>query len=120
MDITAFKKTPVIGILRGITPEMVEPIVETSVSAGLKAIEVTMNTEGAPDLIQKMKTISNERLFVGAGTVLTMKQLHSAIESGATFIVSPVLVKDIASYCSSNNIPFFPGAFTPQEIYHNG
>jgi 2-dehydro-3-deoxyphosphogluconate aldolase/(4S)-4-hydroxy-2-oxoglutarate aldolase len=33
------------------------------------------------------------------------------------FIVSPVLVPDVVSYCCRERIPVFPGAFTPQEIY---
>jgi 2-dehydro-3-deoxyphosphogluconate aldolase/(4S)-4-hydroxy-2-oxoglutarate aldolase len=38
--------------------------------------------------------------------------------AGAAFIVSPFLVKDVARYCVKNKIPVFPGALTPQEIYH--
>lgn len=118
MNVNEFKNRPVLGILRGILKEMVEPIVETSIASGLKAIEVTMNTDGASELIREMQKISNGRLYVGAGTVLTIDQLNLALKSGATFIVSPVLIKEVASYCDSNKIPFFPGAFTPQEIYN--
>jgi len=43
--------------------------------------------------------------------------LKQALDAGATFIVSPVLVKETAKYCVRHRIPFFPGALTPQEIY---
>ncbi len=108
---------PLLGILRGIEANMVEPLVETVVSAGLKTVEITMNTEDAPALIRRMVKAANNRLNVGAGTVLTMDELHSALDAGATFIVLPVLVPDVVEYCAKNTIPVFPGAFTPQEIY---
>lgn len=118
MDINQFRKLPIMGILRGIGPDIVEPLVETIVSSGLKTIEVTMNTSGASELIQKMKDSAGNRLTVGAGTVLTMDDLHSALDSGATFIVLPTLVREVVEYCAKNNIPVFPGALTPQEIYN--
>jgi 2-dehydro-3-deoxyphosphogluconate aldolase/(4S)-4-hydroxy-2-oxoglutarate aldolase len=96
---------------------MVEPLVEAVASAGLKTIEITMNTAAAPSLIRQMVQASKGRLVVGAGTVLTMDDLHSALDAGATFIVLPVLVPDVVGYCAKNGIPVFPGALTPQEIY---
>lgn len=118
MDINKFKKLPLLGILRGIEANMVEPLTETVLSSGLKTIEITMNTADAPNLIRQMVKTANGRLTIGAGTVLTMDNLHSALDSGATFIVLPVLVPDVVEYCAKNNIPVFPGAFTPQEIYN--
>lgn len=118
MDITKFKKTPFMGILRGIEPEMVEPLVETVVSAGLETIEITMNTPNASELIERMKNCAKRRLMVGAGTVLNMHDLHSALDAGATFIVLPTLVQEVVEYCADNDIPVFPGAFTPQEIFN--
>jgi len=76
-----------------------------------------MNTAGAPELIRKAKKACGNRLNLGAGTVLTMRDLKSALESGASFIVMPVLINDIVKYCVNNKIPVFPGALSPQEIY---
>ncbi len=117
MNISKFKELPILGILRGITAEDIAPIAETCVSAGLQTIEITMNTGGAPDLIRKMVRESNGRLTVGAGTVLSVEDVKTALDAGATFIVSPVLVRDVVSFCKNKNIPVFPGALTPQEIY---
>jgi 2-dehydro-3-deoxyphosphogluconate aldolase/(4S)-4-hydroxy-2-oxoglutarate aldolase len=117
MDVRKFKELPLLGILRGIEVGMIEPLVESVVSAGLKTIEITMNTAEASTLIRQMVKASDGRLVVGAGTVLTMRDLHSALDAGATFIVLPVLVPDVVEYCGKNGIPVFPGALTPQEIY---
>ena len=117
MDINRFRRLPLLGILRGIRAEMVEPLVETIVSSGLQTIEVTMNTEDAPGLIQRMVETARGRLAIGAGTVLSMEALHSALDSGATFIVMPILIPGIVEHCAANSIPVFPGALTPREIY---
>jgi 2-dehydro-3-deoxyphosphogluconate aldolase/(4S)-4-hydroxy-2-oxoglutarate aldolase len=64
-----------------------------------------------------MVKAADSRLAVGAGTVLTMDDLQSALDAGATFIVMPALITDVMDYCVKHSIPVFPGALTPQEIY---
>lgn len=118
MDINQFKKLPLLGILRGIDSKVVAPLIETIISSGLRTIEITMNTPQASELIKQAKNNANNRLTIGAGTVLTMEDLHSALDAGASFIVLPTLVPEIVDYCTKNKIPVFPGAFTPQEIYN--
>jgi 2-dehydro-3-deoxyphosphogluconate aldolase/(4S)-4-hydroxy-2-oxoglutarate aldolase len=117
MDIKRFKKFPLLGILRGIEPDILEPLVDSVVSSGLKTIEITMNTAGAAGLIKQAIKYSRGHLAIGAGTVLNTESLRKAIDAGATFMVMPVLLQEVAAYCVKNNIPFFPGALTPQEIY---
>ena len=117
MDVKKFKQLPILGILRGIEPDILEPLISAIDSAGLKTIEITMNTKGAAELIRKAVTLSKERLTIGAGTVLDMRSLKLALDAGATFIVMPVLILEVMEYCTKNRIPVFPGAFTPQEIY---
>ena len=117
MDIAKFKQLPILGILRGIESDGLEPLLAAIESAGLKTIEITMNTKGATELIRKACAFSKKRLTIGAGTVLDMKSLKAALRAGATFIVMPVFIKDVMEYCVKNKIPVFPGALTPQEIY---
>ena len=117
MDVNAFKKQPLMGIVRGIESEQVEPLIEAVASSGLKTLEITMNTERAAELIRRARKVSQARIVLGAGTVLDMESLKSALDAGATFIVMPVLIRDVLGYCVKNKIPAFPGALTPQEIY---
>ena len=118
MEIAEFKKVPILGILRGIEPDIIEDLTEAVIASGLKAIEMTMNTPGAAALIAKMRKTAGRRLMIGAGTVLTLDELRIALDSGATFIVSPTLIPDVVAYCLKKKIPVFPGALTPQEIYN--
>jgi len=117
MNLKEFTNLPLMGILRDVDPDIIEPLSETVISSGLNTIEITMNTSSAPRLINKMRKSAGKRLMVGAGTVLTMDDMRSALDSGATFIVMPTLVREIVEYCAKNSIPVFPGAMTPQEIY---
>ncbi len=118
MDLKRFRKKPIMGILRGVEADIIEPLMEAVISSGLETVEITMNTKDAGAIIRKAKRVSGERLMIGAGTVLDKKSLDDALGAGATFIVMPVLIGDIAAYCFKNKIPVFPGALTPQEIYN--
>ncbi|MFH0984448.1 MAG: bifunctional 4-hydroxy-2-oxoglutarate aldolase/2-dehydro-3-deoxy-phosphogluconate aldolase [Candidatus Omnitrophota bacterium] len=117
MDLERFRSKPLLGILRGITPSELDPLFETIVVSGLETVEITMNTEGATGLIKSAVKHFGSQLMIGAGTVLTLKDLQSALRAGATFIVSPVVVPPVIEYCVKRKIPVFPGALTPQEIY---
>lgn len=117
MDISAFKRLPVLGILRGIEQDALDPLLAAIASSGMKTIEITMNTRNAAGLIRRAKTAVKGCLTIGAGTVLDMDDLKAALEAGASFIVMPTFIKDIVEYCVKHNIPVFPGALTPQEIY---
>ncbi len=117
MDVAQFKKQPLMGIVRGVELEQIEPLLEAVLASGLQTLEITMNTADAAQLIRRARKISQKRLTLGAGTVLNMDSLKQALDSGATFIVMPVLIKDVLGYCLKNKIPVFPGALTPQEIY---
>lgn len=105
------------GILRGVTEELIEPLVETALRADLRTLEITMNTKGASNLIRKSCSISKGRIAIGAGTVINIKNLDEALDAGASFIVMPVLVKEVVARCVKLKVPVFPGALTPLEIY---
>lgn len=117
MDIAKFSNNPVLGILRGAKLDIIEPLVDACAEAGLGALEITMNTDGAADQIRVACKASKGRLAIGAGTVLDLPSLKAALKAGATFIVTPVLIPDVTQYCVKNRIPIFPGALTPKEVF---
>lgn len=117
MDVASFKKKPVLGIVRGVEPAAIAPLIEAVADAGLETIEITMNSPCAVECIETAVKASRGRMAVGAGTVIGKDILKSALDAGASFIVMPVLIKDVVDSCIKNKIPVFPGALTPQEIY---
>ena len=82
---------------------------------GLPCAEVTFRTDAAEESISLL-TQNEPKLFVGAGTVLTVEQADCAIKAGAKFIVSPGLNPKLVRHCQEKEIPVIPGILTPSEI----
>ena len=111
-----FEEEPVLGIIRGVPGNALEGVLEASIKAGLKFIEITLNTPQAPGLIARAVEKFSNSLCIGAGTVLSTTDAEIAVGAGASFLVSPSLNLEVASYCRELGLPYFPGAFTPTEI----
>ena len=86
--------------------------------AGLTTIEITMNTPGAEEMIRYAVENEQSGLNIGAGTVCTKDELSLALDAGAQFIVTPIINKKVIKSCVKKDVPIFPGAFTPTEIYN--
>jgi 2-dehydro-3-deoxyphosphogluconate aldolase / (4S)-4-hydroxy-2-oxoglutarate aldolase len=112
-----FDKMPIVGIVRGICFEDFQKILPAFIKSGLTTVEVTMNTPNVESLIRFALKEYAGILNVGAGTVCSMEDLDAAIGFGAQFIVTPLINEEVIRSCVSNNIPIFPGALTPTEIY---
>ncbi len=111
-----FNKAPIVGIIRGLSEVSSILIAKTFLEAELYTLEVTMNTKGAIRIISNLRN-DYPKLNIGAGTVCSLKECKEAIEAGAQFIVTPILNEEVIKYCVSLNIPIFPGAYSPSEIY---
>ena len=112
-----FEKMPIVGIIRNVSLEVIEEILPHYKKAGLTTLEITMNSDNACEIIKAVAE-GHPEINVGAGTVCTLTDLMNALDAGATFIVTPIMDVEVMQYCSEHNIPIFPGAFTPLEIYN--
>jgi 2-dehydro-3-deoxyphosphogluconate aldolase/(4S)-4-hydroxy-2-oxoglutarate aldolase len=88
---------------------------EALIKGGLPVAEITYRTAAAEKSIKALKTKLPE-IYIGAGTVLTIDQVKSAIDSGARFLVSPGFNPRIVDFCLDNNITIIPGINTPSDI----
>ena len=91
------------------------PLANALCEGGLPAAEVTFRTREAAACIEAMKAARPDML-VGAGTVLTTKQVDEAINAGAQFIVSPGFDEEVVKYCIEKDIPVTPGTCTPTDV----
>ena len=91
------------------------PLAKALCEGGLPLGEVTFRTDLAKDAMILMKK-ERPDMLLGAGTVLTKKQVDDAIEAGAEFIVSPGLNPEIVAYCLERQIPIVPGTANPSDI----
>ncbi|SHG67668.1 2-dehydro-3-deoxyphosphogluconate aldolase / (4S)-4-hydroxy-2-oxoglutarate aldolase [Cognatiyoonia sediminum] len=83
------------------------------VAGGLPALEVTLRTDAALDAIREMASV--EGGVVGAGTLLTPRDVEKAKEAGAQFGVSPGATDILLEACEANELPLLPGAATSSE-----
>jgi 2-dehydro-3-deoxyphosphogluconate aldolase/(4S)-4-hydroxy-2-oxoglutarate aldolase len=110
-----------IGILGILPVAIVEdenkavPLAQTLSENGLPVIEVTLRTQTAVHVVERIVKFFPDML-VGAGTVLTVADAQSVIDAGVRFIVSPGLSVKVVEYCIGKSIPIIPGVLTPTEI----
>ena len=91
------------------------PLGKALMIGGIPCAEVTFRTAAAKEAISIM-TSNFPDMLVGAGTVLTCKQVDEAVAAGAKFIVSPGLNPEVVKYCVDKGIPVTPGVATPSEV----
>ncbi len=116
-DADRFRDCPIVGILRGFGGDAVREMARAACAGGLANIEITMNSPAAQESIRSTVAAVGDRANVGAGTVCSSADLERALEAGAGFIVTPVLVPDVVRICVDRGIPVMPGAFSPTEIH---
>ena len=90
------------------------PVAQALVAGGLPALEVTLRTPCALDVIREMKQVPGA--VVGAGTVLNPADLDKALTAGAEFIVSPGLTADLGRAAIASGVPFLPGTANASDI----
>ena len=112
-----FNKMPVVGIIRNLTIADINFVLPIYKQAGFTTIEITLNTPEALSVISSLALEYKGELNVGAGTVCTLDDLAAAITAGANFIVTPIFKAEVVKKCVSMEVPIFPGAFSPTEIY---
>jgi 2-dehydro-3-deoxyphosphogluconate aldolase/(4S)-4-hydroxy-2-oxoglutarate aldolase len=112
-----FNKMPIVGIIRGLSVAEIDFVLPIYKEAGFTTIEITLNTPEALSVISSLANQYNGELNVGAGTVCTLDDLVAAVNAGANFIVTPIFKSEVVKKCVSMEVPIFPGAFSPTEIY---
>ena len=104
----------IIAILRLDSPEKAQRGIEALEKGGIRAIEVTMNTPGALQVISHYQNTPD--LLIGAGTVLDEASCLNAIRHGAQYIVTPTLNEGVIKCANRYQKPVICGCMTPTEI----
>lgn len=89
------------------------PLAEALVSGGLPALEVTLRTPAALEVIAAMAAVKGG--VVGAGTLITPDDVRAAKEAGAQFGVSPGATDALIAACEAEGLPLLAGAATASE-----
>lgn len=83
-------------------------------AGGAPAVEITLTTPGALDLISVLA--QDLGLLVGAGTVLDAATCRAAVEAGARFVVSPGLNPEVVALCAEGGVVSVAGCLTATEV----
>ncbi len=105
---------PVIPVLVIETLAYAAPLARALVAGGLPALEVTLRTPVALEVIRSMADV--EGGVVGAGTLLTPADVKAAKAAGAQFGVSPGVTERLLDACAEHDLPLLPGAATASEV----
>ena len=108
------KLAPVVPVITVKDIAEAVPLAEALVAGGLPALEVTLRTPVALDAIREMAAVDGG--VVGAGTLLTAKDVEAAKEAGARFGVSPGATDALLDAAEANDLPLLPGAVTASEV----
>jgi 2-dehydro-3-deoxyphosphogluconate aldolase / (4S)-4-hydroxy-2-oxoglutarate aldolase len=107
----------VVAVVRAEKEEQAVKIADACIEADIAGIEITFTVPGAVDVIKKLSEVySNDKIIVGAGTVLDPETARTAILAGARYIVCPYLNKEVVNLCNRYRIPCMPGAMTVKEV----
>lgn len=105
----------VVAIVRSATADDAAAAVATLIGAGLHAVEVSLVTPEALDIVRDAAARAPAGTTIGVGTVLTTEQLRASIDAGARFVVSPSFNSAVVREAAEHGILCLPGVATPTE-----
>lgn len=108
---------PLVAILRGIRPSEAEETAEALVEAGIRCIEVPLNSSDPLDSIRSMAVRLDGRALIGAGTVLDAADVGRVVEAGGRLAVSPDCNPTTIAAAKAAGLIALPGILTPTEAF---
>lgn len=106
---------PLVAILRGLDPADAKPMLEALIEAGIGLIEVPLNSPDPLTSVRAMAAEARGRARIGAGTVLTVAEVHAVKAAGGQMIVAPNRDDAVISATKSAGLDSYPGVFTATE-----
>jgi 2-dehydro-3-deoxyphosphogalactonate aldolase len=108
---------PIIAILRGLAPEEAVATLGILVDAGIRVVEVPLNSPRPLDSLDRLVRKSDEKVLIGAGTVLSVEQVRAVAETGARLIVAPNCDTQVIEAARARALDVLPGVATPSEAF---
>lgn len=110
------QKHKIVAIMRGIQDEYADGAARALIDGGIALMEITMNTDGAADMIHRWRDRFGAEAAIGAGTVTDVAAAREAVDAGAQFLISPNLDEEVIAFGMDKGISVWPGVMTPTEI----
>ncbi len=106
----------IVAVIRLNKADHLEKIIEALTGGEVRALEITMTTPGAVEIIRNISKTLSDDFLIGAGTVLNLNDTEAVIDAGAQFVVSPVYNPAVVKLAHRFEKAVMPGAFSPTEI----
>jgi 2-dehydro-3-deoxyphosphogalactonate aldolase len=116
-DILADGAPPILAILRGVTPDAVVGIGEALVAAGIRLIEVPLNSPDPIEGIRRLVDAMGSRALCGAGTVLEPERVDAVAQAGGRLLVTPNVNPAVIARGVALGMEPMPGFATPSEAF---
>ena len=113
----ALAECPVVAILRGVRPDEVVEHVEALYAAGLRAVEVPLNSPEPLVSLRRIVAAFEGRMTIGAGTVLAADRVDAVAEAGGRLIVSPNTDAAVIRRAVELGLECAPGFATASEAF---
>jgi 2-dehydro-3-deoxyphosphogalactonate aldolase len=108
---------PLVAILRGVTPARIEGVAGALFEAGIRAIEVPLNSPEPFKSIEMLAKMFGARCLTGAGTVLTAGQADQVADAGGKLMVTPNSDPAVIARGVAKGLTVMPGFYTPSEAF---
>ncbi|HEX5775419.1 MAG TPA: 2-dehydro-3-deoxy-6-phosphogalactonate aldolase [Caulobacteraceae bacterium] len=115
--VDAIAASPVVAIIRGVTPAEAVDIAQAIYDGGLRAVEVPLNSPSPLESIHLIAEAFEGRMAVGAGTVLDAGDVDAVDNVGGTIIVSPNTNPAVIRRAVELGLDPAPGFSTPTEAF---
>ncbi len=112
-----FNRMPLVAILRGLLPENAVEIGDRLVEAGFTTLEVPLNSPDPLESIARLANRLGSKAVVGAGTVLSAKDVAPIAEAGGTLVVMPNSNPEVITEAKRLGLVCAPGVATPTEAF---
>jgi 2-dehydro-3-deoxyphosphogluconate aldolase/(4S)-4-hydroxy-2-oxoglutarate aldolase len=106
------------GVIAIIRADSSAELIETTgalIAGGVDAVEVTMTTPNALQVIRETTQTFGTKVVMGVGTVLDDITARMAMDAGAQFVATPVVRLEVITICRRYGVPLMSGAYTPSE-----
>lgn len=114
---THFSACPLVSVIRGVTSDEAVAVGEALFEAGIRIIEVPLNSPEPLRSIERLANALGERALIGAGTVLDARQVSDVQAAGGKLIVSPNTDQRVIAATVAAGMVSCPGYFTPTEAF---
>jgi 2-dehydro-3-deoxyphosphogalactonate aldolase len=112
-----FAECPLVAIIRGVRPDEVEAIGQAIFDAGIRIIEVPLNSPEPLVSIGRLAKALGDKATIGAGTVLSADQVRAVANVGGRIIISPGFKREVVTAAVDAGLVASPGYFTPSEAF---